>query len=78
MGAWIETRCVLTPNWIALVAPYMGAWIETHRKMKNRESYYVAPYMGAWIETFVILSIWAVIKSHPIWVRGLKPQKENY
>ena len=35
---------------------------------------FVAPYVGAWIET-VNLSFTPVLeKSHPTWVRGLKPQ----
>ena len=36
----------------------------------------VAPYVGAWIETnvhgYLIIFAW----SHPMWVRGLKPQPE--
>ena len=32
----------------------------------------VAPCVGAWIETALILSVCALIKSHPAWVRGLK------
>ena len=33
---------------------------------------YVAPYVGAWIETATALRTLADIKSHPMWVRGLK------
>ena len=37
----------------------------------------VAPYVGAWIET-PFRGIFAVIsKSHPTWVRGLKPVKDT-
>ena len=36
--------------------------------------YAVAPHVGAWIETFTSLrDIKSFIKSHPMWVRGLKP-----
>ena len=33
----------------------------------------VAPRVGAWIETFEALAKAAKNKSHPVWVRGLKP-----
>ena len=35
----------------------------------------VAPYVGAWIETPFPLVAWLVGKSHPTWVRGLKPKQ---
>ena len=38
----------------------------------------VAPRVGAWIETLLIkiLLLWT-IKSHPVWVRGLKQSFSN-
>ena len=33
----------------------------------------VAPYVGAWIETFKKVNGLEIMKSHPTWVRGLKP-----
>ena len=38
-------------------------------KGKNR----VAPYVGAWIETKVPSMTMQYQRSHPMWVRGLKP-----
>ena len=32
----------------------------------------VAPYVGAWIETLYFNRLANSIKSHPMWVRGLK------
>ena len=57
----------------AEVAPYVGAWIETLTTLKQERSGRVAPYVGAWIETqatFVVNTYH--MKSHPMWVRGLK------
>ena len=34
----------------------------------------VAPHVGAWIETVMQRLKQAGIKSHPTWVRGLKPE----
>ena len=34
--------------------------------------YAVAPYVGAWIETFANAQKQFDLKSHPMWVRGLK------
>ena len=33
----------------------------------------VAPYVGAWIKTFKMRVERTMQKSHPTWVRGLKP-----
>ena len=35
----------------------------------------VAPYVGAWIETIPTFSLVPSVKSHPTWVRGLKPNQ---
>ena len=59
------------------VAPYVGAWIETLTTLKQERSGRVAPYVGAWIETqatFVVNTYH--MKSHPMWVRGLKLEKK--
>ena len=54
------------------VAPYMGAWIETSNGSVKRLTAFVAPYMGAWIETDETETPVFALRSHPIWVRGLK------
>ena len=52
----------------------MGAWIETVLALLLHRVRLVAPYVGAWIETWVDgPTIAEVEKSHPTWVRGLKP-----
>ena len=33
----------------------------------------VAPHVGAWIETDTYGIIIGIYRSHPMWVRGLKP-----
>ena len=33
----------------------------------------VAPHVGAWIETSLVFASSAALRSHPMWVRGLKP-----
>ena len=35
-------------------------------------SKYVAPHVGAWIETADCQRLFALLRSHPMWVRGLK------
>ena len=73
MGAWIETDIVAKiENWKS-VAPHVGAWIETSSATISGRLTIVAPHVGAWIETtchFGTLNI--LLKSHPMWVRGLK------
>ena len=56
------------------VAPRVGAWIETALVILLRRAIKVAPRVGAWIETLKTL-FWVLflIRSHPVWVRGLKP-----
>ena len=55
------------------VAPYVGAWIETFKGQVERHSQKVAPYVGAWIETNLHYASVEPVRSHPTWVRGLKP-----
>ena len=75
MGAWIETNCTSNPPPDIVVAPYMGAWIETMFRKRFYKDTPVAPYMGAWIETRIgCKTRWERRKSHPTWVRGLKPK----
>ena len=57
-----------------VVAPHVGAWIETPITTSSIVYVTVAPHVGAWIETKERrLSLLAYGKSHPMWVRGLKP-----
>ena len=51
----------------------MGAWIETSKGSRVDWLGAVAPYVGAWIETDEVGSRQGNVKSHPMWVRGLKP-----
>ena len=55
------------------VAPLVGAWIETVRLYRFSEVFGVAPLVGAWIETDQEYEKRKREKSHPSWVRGLKP-----
>ena len=50
----------------------MGAWIETCEGLQTKLKLVVAPYVGAWIETYVNEEWSKNVKSHPMWVRGLK------
>ena len=54
----------------------MGAWIETRIFDGNKVTMIVAPYVGAWIETDKYKQTRDFIKSHPTWVRGLKPDAD--
>ena len=55
------------------VAPRVGAWIETDKgKDQITAVLLVAPRVGAWIETLTMRCLTDRIKSHPVWVRGLK------
>ena len=56
------------------VAPRVGAWIETLVALRKQLSLLVAPRVGAWIETDEEIEILNRMKSHPVWVRGLKPK----
>ena len=55
------------------VAPHVGAWIETSTVSIDKLFSSVAPHVGAWIETFDYIFSEQDRKSHPMWVRGLKP-----
>ena len=57
------------------VAPRVGAWIETDCERLLPSSIVVAPRVGAWIETLKMKAEMCLKKSHPVWVRGLKPNK---
>ena len=59
---------------VAKVAPHVGAWIETNLTIDTDTKAKVAPHVGAWIETLLRkLLAMAQCRSHPMWVRGLKP-----
>ena len=54
------------------VAPHVGAWIETPSRSHILLVHKVAPHVGAWIETLTRYWTSVCLKSHPMWVRGLK------
>ena len=62
---------------ITCVAPRVGAWIETHAAAGLSRAQTVAPRVGAWIETSVPLWTDKTLRSHPVWVRGLKPEYDK-
>ena len=72
MGAWIETYIASGKMFNNLVAPRVGAWIETQIFCETAHAYGVAPRVGAWIETNRYVQQASDVKSHPVWVRGLK------
>ena len=72
MGAWIETHYQFISNYFSNVAPRVGAWIETNTIVRDLKAVKVAPRVGAWIETSSRASTPLYLKSHPVWVRGLK------
>ena len=73
MGAWIETKEFQNRFKELFVAPLVGAWIETDSTVDINPQINVAPLVGAWIETVKIRGKTQVVRSHPSWVRGLKP-----
>ena len=75
MGAWVETRMDELKTSGKKVASFMGAWVETKYSISCNVCKRVASFMGAWVETVNTLSIKPLFKSHPLWVRGLKPQR---
>ena len=54
-----------------------GAWIETYDQMRKYLQRKVAPRAGAWIETRPEHSETQTLRSHPVRVRGLKPEDIN-
>ena len=75
VGAWIETPFDGDEGLYFGVAPYVGAWIETLIEGFQQDTHSVAPYVGAWIETLMMqLHCKTNPRSHPMWVRGLKPE----
>ena len=75
MGAWIETRGTFTGVNTSAVAPRVGAWIETLFWGQASGKLGVAPRVGAWIETGGLQPAPVQAVSHPVWVRGLKPDR---
>ena len=57
------------------VAPRVGAWIETAYYRSPCHRLVVAPRVGAWIETSDEPEVTMRVRSHPVWVRGLKPRQ---
>ena len=72
MGVWIETLSSMGWWREILVTPCMGVWIETLQTPSELKEFAVTPCMGVWIETTSITNIQQDIKSHPVWVCGLK------
>ena len=52
----------------------MGVWIETSYHGEYHYPASVTPCMGVWIETRVTVCSFGQLKSHPVWVCGLKLQ----
>ena len=73
VGAWIETCVFCKSTVLFIVAPHVGAWIETSYSDLFDLIKDVAPHVGAWIETKTPDDVLPIKKSHPMWVRGLKP-----
>ena len=74
-GAWIETRQYSLTTAPTGVAPRAGAWIETAVSAEFGECYKVAPRAGAWIETPGKSLNRSGTRSHPVRVRGSKPER---
>ena len=55
----------------------MGAWIETGEGKEPLRVKSVAPYVGAWIETEKAVICFVSLRSHPMWVRGLKQNSKK-
>ena len=73
MGVWIETASVTAVTTSSTVTPCMGVWIETSYVKVLVFSLFVTPCMGVWIETAAqMIAQQMDIKSHPVWVCGLK------
>ena len=72
VGAWIETAYIIESLYVDDVAPHVGAWIETMWELSQKSKHKVAPHVGAWIETNIEHQDIEFVKSHPMWVRGLK------
>ena len=54
------------------VTPCMGVWIETAISSLSTAKVTVTPCMGVWIETSFLERKEAILRSHPVWVCGLK------
>ena len=50
----------------------MGAWIEILHLLDEAFLHSVAPLVGAWIEIAIIDGLGGILKSLPLWERGLK------
>ena len=55
----------------------MGVWIETGEMILNAAQQAVTPCMGVWIETGIRMQTSATLRSHPVWVCGLKLVKPS-
>ena len=75
---WVRGLKLQLPGgqFFVTVAPRVGAWIETSAPETTIKAASVAPRVGAWIETFHIGEKNVSQPSHPVWVRGLKPNDD--
>ena len=51
---------------------FFAKYLPLHRDIQPFAEYAVTPCMGVWIETEFELDAADLIKSHPVWVCGLK------
>ena len=72
VGAWIEIVGLFGHSGDAIVAPRVGAWIEIWRIYYAGQWLWVAPRVGAWIEIIITILACNVVRSLPVWERGLK------
>ena len=74
VDAWIETLAQCNVFRQSAVASLVDAWIETRKEKKSSKIPGVASLVDAWIETFMsLIEPSILLKSHPSWMRGLKP-----
>ena len=55
----------------------MGVWIETLKYLHVSVIMKVTPCMGVWIETLFVIYSPPMLKSHPVWVCGLKLDEQR-
>ena len=79
MGAWIEITRSRETTELTGVAPFMGAWIEILKPLVQCHKAQSRTLYGC-----VDWNFWAywdslaILKSHPLWVRGLKSQTLSF
>ena len=61
-----------------VVASFADAWIETSNGQGSGSIAIVASFADAWIETLGMSMDAAIVASHPLRMRGLKPENNRY